>query len=251
MSIHIRVVTPVVPTGLTKASDFDGILSSSDRVTFTEIENGPASVETALDVALAVPDVVSKIIEAQREGVDAVVLDCMKDPGLAAGRECVSIPVLGPCETSMNLACMLGHRFTMLAVSSNMRAQFESQARACGAGDKYASTRSVEIPVLELSDDPERLAEALFEQAKLAIEHDRADTLIIGCTGMFGVAKSLQNKLGEAGLSIPVIDPIPNTVRIAKVLVETGISHSKIAFPVPAPKEIRGYDDAAVRKFTG
>ena len=249
MSVHIRVVTPVVETGLTHASDFEGILSSDDRVSFTELDIGPASIESGFDQMIAAPDTVAKMIEAEKEGVDAVVIDCMEDPGRQPGRECVSIPVLGPCETSMNVACSLGHRFSMLAVTENMGIQFENQARLYGAWEKYASTRSVEIPVLDLNSQSQLLQQKLFEQAVIAIKTDGADTIIIGCTGMMNVAQRLQQELFEAGWSVPVIDPIPLTVRLAKVLVETGISHSKVAYPTPTRKLMRGYDGTALEKF--
>jgi allantoin racemase len=40
-----------------------------------------------------------------------VVIDCMGDPGLFGARECVSIPVLGPMQTAMGIAAMMGHKF--------------------------------------------------------------------------------------------------------------------------------------------
>mgnify|MGYP003320815669 CR=1 FL=1 len=40
----------------------------------------------------------------------------MGDPGLQGARECVSIPVIGPCETAMHFASMLGHKFSVLTV---------------------------------------------------------------------------------------------------------------------------------------
>ncbi|NNE41561.1 MAG: hydrogenase expression protein HupH [Marinicaulis sp.] len=250
MSIHIRVVTPVVPTGLTKASDFEGILSSSDRVTFTEIENGPASVKTAFDAMAAAPDVVAKIIEAEEIGADAVVIDCMEEPGLQPGRECVSIPVLGPCQTVMGIACNLGHRFSILAVAPNMRVLFENKARISAAWEKYASTRSVDIAVANLAAEPQLLKENLLEQAMLAIEIDAADTLILGCTGMIDVAQWLQQRLHDAGQPVPVLDPMPLTIRIAKVLAQSGVSHSKAAYPSLARRQLRGYENSTLKKFS-
>lgn len=249
MSVHIRVVAPVVPTGLTQPSDYEGILGGGDRLSYVEIETGPASIECAFDAMLAAADVVACIIAAEAEGVDAVVIDCMEDPGLIPGRECVSIPVLGPCQTSMSLACTLGHRFSVLSVTPHMGLHFETAARLYGADTKYASTRSVDIPVLDLASDPDRLAAALLQAALRAVREDGADTLILGCTGMVGIAQRLRSDLEQAGARIPVIDPIPVTVRLAKLLAETGIAHSKAAYPTPARKEIRGFAGSALEKF--
>ena len=107
MKKHIRVVTPITTRGFRQVSDFDALQGPQIRVDMVEIETGPASIECELDEALAVPDTVARIVEAEREGVDAVVIDCMGDPGLKPARECVSIPVLGPCETAMHIPLML------------------------------------------------------------------------------------------------------------------------------------------------
>ena len=249
--MHIRVVTPVIPTGLTQASDFEGILRTDAVLDYIEIAAGPASIECALDEVIAAPAVVAAVVEAEAEGVDAVLIDCMEDPGLVAARECVSIPVLGPCETAMNLACILGHRFSMLAVTENMRMAFENRARIYGAWDKYASTRSVEVPVLELRGDSDHLAERLLDASRLAIEKDGADTLVIGCTGMVGLAERLTTELLEAGFDVPVIDPIPVPARMAELLTTSGLRHSKRAYPTPKRKPMRGFENTALHKFSG
>lgn len=247
--MHIRVVTPVVPTGLTQAEDFEGLLGPEDRLDYTELDVGPASVESQFDAMLAAPDVVAKIIAAEADGVDAIVLDCMEEPGLSAGRECVSIPVLGPCQTAMNMACIIGHRFSMLSVSEAMGLNFENQARIHGAWDKYASTRSVGIPVADLQGRSDDLRSALLGAALDAVTKDRADTVVIGCTGMLGVAANLRNDLLRAGHDVQVIDPIPVTVKAAKLLVECGLSHSKRAFPVPQTSRVDGFDGSILHDF--
>lgn len=247
--MHIRVVTPVVPTGLTKAEDFEGILDQNDTVDFTELDAGPASIESAFDRMLAAPDVVAKTIDAEKDGADAVVIDCMEDPGLDAARECVSIPVLGPCQTSMNLACTIGHRFSILSVSENMGLHFEALARMYGAAERYASTRSVDIAVKDLSAQSDGLRTGLLTASRRAVMDDGADIVIIGCTGMLDVAKVLSDDLQGEGIDIPVIDPIPVTVRMAKLLVDSGLSHSGLSYPKPKTAQIDGFEGSSLHEF--
>lgn len=249
MSVHVRVVTPVIPTGLTHLSDFEGLLASEDHVDFVELEAGPVSLEGAFDEALATAGTVARIIEAEAEGADAVVIDCMEDPGLHAGREAVSIPVLGPCETCMHLACTLGRRFSILSVSERMRFLFEARARLYGLSTAFASTRAVEIPVLELEEAGDILVDRLHEMAQKAVSDDGADTLLLGCTGMKEVATKLHQRLRADGVVVPVIDPIPTTVRLAKLFATCGLSHSKMAFPNPNPKPISGFEGTTLQTF--
>ena len=248
MSVHIRVITPIISTGLVQASDFEGILGDDDTLDFTELDQGPKSVESNYDAVLAGPDTVAKIMAAEKDGANAVVIDCMGDPALIAGRECVSIPVLGPCQMAMSIASTLGHRYSVLSISRSTHAAFLRRAREYGMAQKYASTRSIDIQVADLRAQSDLRRERLVAAARSAIEEDGADTLIIGCTQMFGAARQLEQDLLSAGYDIPVIDPVPMTVKFAKTLVETGLRHSKHAFPTPA--RLRADDASEPRRVT-
>ncbi|MEZ5666819.1 MAG: aspartate/glutamate racemase family protein [Alphaproteobacteria bacterium] len=246
MTKHIRVVTPITTHGFRKKSDFDGLAGPGTLISHVEIDRGPASIECEYDEMLAIPDTVAKIIEAERDGAQAVIIDCMGDPGLKAGRECVSIPVLGPCEAAMHLAAMLGHTFSVITVLKRLRVQFENQAKLYGCWDKYASTRAVDIPVLALEGDLGITKRTLTEQALLAVEQDGADAIIFGCTGMLGCAEAVRDGLLARGYDIPVIDPVPAAVRLASALIDMGISHSRVAYAPPPAKPVVGYDMPAM-----
>ncbi len=242
MKKHIRVVTPITTHGFRKLSDFAQLASAEVEISLKEIDIGPASIESEYDEMLAVPDTVAKIIEAEREGADAVVIDCMGDPGLKPGRECVSIPVVGPAEAAMHAAAMLGHTFSVITVLKRLRPQSENQAKVYGVAEKFASVRAVDIPVLELETDLDSVKRALTEQALLAIEEDGADAIIFGCTGMLGCAEAVREGLLTRGYDVPVIDPVPYAVRLAVTLVDAGLSHSRITYPTPPAKPVVGYD---------
>lgn len=59
---------------------------------------GPTEIRTAHDARAAAPFVVQTIIDAAREGFDAIIVDCIADPGVAQAREVVDIPVFGAGE---------------------------------------------------------------------------------------------------------------------------------------------------------
>ncbi|NNL87714.1 MAG: Asp/Glu racemase [Marinicaulis sp.] len=182
---------------------------------------------------------------AETDGADAVVIDCMADPALFAGRECVKIPVFGPCQMAMNVAMTLGHNYSVLSISKSTHNSFMRRARIYGAAAKYASTRSIGIQVADLRTQSDLRRERLFAAAKSAITEDGADTLIIGCTQMYGAAQQLEKDLFAEGFDIPVIDPVPMTIKLAKTFVEVGLRHSKYAFPTPARLRSGERDDPA------
>jgi allantoin racemase len=211
------------------------------EISVTLLERGPASIESRYDEMVAVPDIVRRVVEAEKDGIDAVIVDCMADPGVVAAREMVSIPVIGPAETAMHVASMLAHRFSVVTVLDRAIPMFHEHGNRMGVAERLASVRAVNIPVLEL-DDTERVVEALVEQSTLAVREDGAHLIVFGCTGMIGLAGEVEKGLARQGIAdVPVIDPGILAVKAAEALVDIGLSHSKRTYPQPPAKEILGY----------
>ena len=241
-SIHVRIVSPITTRGFRAEAAVRGLESPGLIVSATQIDRGPGSIECEYEQAMAAPDTVRAIIVAERDGVDAVVIDCMGDPGLRPARECVTIPVLGPGQTAMHVAAMLGHRFSIVTVLRRLRPSFENAAAVHGLAGRMASCRAIDIPVLELGTDMEATRAALVEEAAKAVELDGAEAVIFGCTGLLGCAGAVRDGLRARGIDIPVIDPIPTAVNMAAALARSGLSHSRLTFPAPPAKPMPGYD---------
>lgn len=241
MAIHIRVVTPITTEGFRTPADAAGLETDGVRVDFVNIDTGPASIECDYEIMLAQPGTIARIVQAERQGADAVVIDCMGDPGLFGARECVAIPVLGPMQTAMGIAAMMGHKFSVLTVLSRILPMIETQAAMYGMTGKLASARSVDIPVLELEKDLAATKRALIAEAKKAVVEDGADYIIFGCTGMLGCADAVHEGLLKDGLNVPVIDPVPTAVNVAAALVRSRLAHSKQAYRQPPKKAVVGY----------
>ena len=240
-SVHVRVIVPITTRGFRRPEALKALESPGVIVSHTEIDTGPGSIECEFEAALAAPGTVAKIIEAEREGVDAVVIDCMGDPGLRPARETVAIPVLGPGQTGMLVAAMLGHTFSVVTVLRRLRPSFENTAALAGLSSKLASVRAVDIPVLALEADLERTQAMLVEEAVKAVERDGAEAILFGCTGLLGCAAAVREGLLARGIDVPVIDPIPNAVAIAAAMARLGLAQSKLTYPMPPAKEIVGY----------
>jgi allantoin racemase len=240
---HVRVVTPITADGFTDPGLFESIASDETTVSHVSIERGPASIEGEFEEALAIPDTLAKMLDAERDGVDAIVIDCLGDPGLAPGREALDTLVLGPCQTGMHVAAMLAHNFSLVTVLPTLVPFFESLAIRYGLIDRLVSVRSVDIPVLELEADLDRCNRALLDESVKAIEEDGAHAIILGCTGMKGCAAALDSGLARRGYGdVPVIDPMLVTFKIAEALAGIGLKQSKRTYPSPGTKEITGFD---------
>lgn len=62
-------------------------------------------------------EVIYNAMLAEREGYDAFLVGNISDAGLREAREVVNIPVLGLCETSLHMACMMGANFSLVTIS--------------------------------------------------------------------------------------------------------------------------------------
>jgi allantoin racemase len=167
-------------------------------------------------------------VELEREGFEAIVPGCFGDPGIDALRELVSIPVVGPGAASMLVAAGLGHRFGIVTVLESVVRPLENLALLTGVATKLAAVRQIGIPVLELNTDRERTFARLVEVSRRVIEDDRADVLILGCGTLSFRSTELQRVIG-----VPVVNPLQAALRMAELLVGSGLSHSKRSYPVP------------------
>lgn len=213
-----------------RRSLLQGWAHSGTVVGIADVPDGPASIESSYEELMAVPATLDGIRRAEADGLDAVIIGCYGDPGLEAARELVSIPVIGPGESSMLLAASLGHRFSVITILDSVIASQELQAYKAGVRDKLASVRATDIPVLSLMKDRDATLRRVIEVGRRAVEEDRADALTLGCMTMsfLDVAEEV-----SAALGVPVINAGRTALKAAEMLVSMELSHSKRAFPTP------------------
>jgi allantoin racemase len=200
---------------------------------------GTASIECYRDDALAIPDILTKVVQAAEESVDAIIIDCMDDPGLYAARELVSIPVVGPAQASMHLAAMLGHRFSVLTTLKRDISVVEDLVARYRLSSHLASVRALNIPVLDLDGDVEATLQVLIDVSEQAARKDDAHIIVPGCTGLAGLAPRVQAGLAQRDCEVPVLDPPSVALKLAESLVDLGYAHSKRTYPQPPAKGIR------------
>jgi len=213
------------------------------------VTEGPASIESMYEEYLSIPATAKEIFRLEKEGYDAAILGCAGDPGLDAMREITSkMLVVGPAETSMLTAAMLGHKFTVITIDESMIASTEELVFKAGVLNKLASVRAVSIAVLDLAVNRKATLKKIIEVSRKAVEKDRADSLVLGCMsmGFLNVADEISNVL-----NIPVINPSKVALKMTESLIGSGLLHSKKAFALP-PKlfsgKVKNIDQLYIRK---
>lgn len=200
------------------------------EVRVLDVPTGPASIESAYEEMLAIPATLDLVMACERDGYDAAIIGCFGDPGLEAARELVSMPVVGPCESSMLLAASLGHKFSVLTIFDSLIAGQEFLAVKAGVREKLASVRATNIPVLELMRDPAATKRRLIEVAGACVREDRADAFLFGCMTMsfLDMAEEIAAEVGA-----PAVNAGKAALKQAETLVSMGLAHSKTAWPTP------------------
>jgi len=133
-------------------------------------------------------------------------------------KEITKKPVVGIGEASMKLASMLGHRFSVVSTARHSIPNKEALVRKYHLQDMLASVKAPADDMVGCGDE-----EKTMQAARAAVEEDMAEVIVLGCAGMAGLDKRIQEALG-----VPVLDGVICALIIAEGLVRYGVSTSKI-----------------------
>lgn len=202
-------------------------------------KKGPVSIESQFEEALIAEPLFEKIIEGNQNGYDAIVIACYGDPHLHAAREISNIPVLGVAESSMHLASLLGHKFSIVTIIESTRPMLEESIKRIGLESKCASIKTTSFSPSDFEKQSDDVLKVLTDAAKDAVENDGAEVICLGCAGMTGLDKPISEKLG-----VPVLDGVACAVKLAETLVDYGVTHSKVkAYSKPRVKDYKGFNN--------
>lgn len=185
----------------------------------------PEFIETYEDQITAAPGMIQLLKE--HKDADAFIVACHCDPHLDVLKEMTATPVVGIGEASMKLASMLGHKFSIIQTTRHSIPSKEALVQKYHLSHALASIRA---PSDEKNTKKEKEKEKYLQAAQSAITGDMAEVIVLGCAGMTGLDKYLQEKL-----QVPVLDGVICALIVAAGLVKYGISTSKIRRYNPPP----------------
>lgn len=208
-------------------------------VTVAWAGTGPRGIESAVDEAWSLPGLLQAAAEREAE-VDAVVVGCFGDTGLRALRELLSVPVVGPAETTVHAALELADRFSWLTPLDRTVPMSRAKARELGVADALASVRALDLPIEEMERRKDALAEAMFAAGRDAVAEDGAEALVPGCMSL---AFGRQHEAVAERLSVPLLDPLALSLERATTLVRLGLGHSERTYPPVDRDQLTGLLD--------
>ncbi len=216
--------------------------SAGTELTVLTAPFGVAYIETRFE-ALIGAYATAQVAAEQHAGHDAVIVAAFGDPGLAGLREVLPVPVLGMTESALASACLLGHRFSIIAISQRIQAWYRETVEANGLVGRLASMRALDRPLANIGSAQEDHRAQLRELCERAVDEDGAEVIILAGAPLAGLARSLAGEL-----PVPVVDGVSSAVRHAESLVALKPGRAtRGSFAPPPVKPNRGLPEAIAR----
>jgi allantoin racemase len=192
----ILVVNPNTSQEMTAAIDrmAQAAAGPSASVVTTHSNNGPYTIEGALDAALATAGML-EVVAAYKDPFDAVVVACFGDPGVEALRMLVRVPVIGIGAASFMHAACLSQHFAIVTPVSSTQARYAAVAAAMGLDSQFVGAYPTPLSVADFESDDPAVLETLVFHAEQAVK-DGADCLLFGCAGIADQIHDIEARVG-------------------------------------------------------
>lgn len=233
--MHIRIINPNTTCAMTRTigAAAENVAAQGTRVTATQPDSGPVSIESHFDEAVSAVGVAEEVLAGERgdDPVDAYIIACFGDPGLLAARELTRAPVIGIAEAAFHVASMISTRFSVVTTLGRTGIIAEHLLESYGFSHHCRRVRAAEIPVLDLEDNPDVAVQRLLDECLRAKEEDNIGAIVLGCGGMANLTGYLSEAVG-----LPVVEGVTAAVKLSEALVGLNLGTSKhgdLAYPRP------------------
>jgi allantoin racemase len=188
-------------------------------LTITHLEGCPPDIDYFYSKHLVEAVLFERIMRAEEEGFDAVVVGCCYDPGVRTARELVDIPVVGPMEASIQLANYYGHSFTIVTDHHKAAPYIDDYARTIGLAGNCRGVRTIEWYVKDMVNDPDAVARDTIETCRRVVKETNGDTILMGCTIVAACYQQYLMKGGEQP-EIAIVNPNLMALKMAETLAD-------------------------------
>jgi Asp/Glu/hydantoin racemase len=244
LSMHLLLINPNISTSVSALIEAEARRSASASTTLEVLTApfGVAYIETRFEALIGA--YAAAQLAAEHHGrADAVVVAAFGDPGLGGLREVLPCPVTGLSEAALMSACLLGQRFSIVAISSRIRAWYRETVEHNGLIGRLASIRGLDEPLADIGNVQGDQRAKLLATAQRCVRDDGADVIILAGAPLAGLARSLGDEL-----PVPSVDGVSSAVRHAESLVALRPrSPHAGSFAPPPVKPNKGLPEAVER----
>jgi Asp/Glu/hydantoin racemase len=158
-----------------------------------------------LNVAAAAVATMAPILAPRADGV---IVSAFGDPGADVLGVLLTVPVAGIAECAMREAAAGGRRFSIVTTTPRLVSAIRSCAERLGLHGQLAGICTTDGPMEALMADHAMLVAALDRAARVAVDRDGVEAVIIGGGPLAAAAECLGKRS-----SVPIVEPVPAAVR--------------------------------------
>ena len=185
----------------------------------------------ATDTAIAYPtllnkvDVVAEMVRLEADGVDAVMVACSGDTGVAEARSLLQIPVVGPMEAAMGSpAGTAGGSGSSPSRTRPGRRTWSRWSTRYGFSARYAGLRQLETPTAvmftEGFEDPEIVRADIVARARELVDARAPTAILHRQRRAQHVRVELRDREGATDPEVPIFDVISVGLKFAELRAE-------------------------------
>lgn len=196
----------------------------------TELSHRWTRLKRASDTVFPYPylvnslDVIHHFVQADREQFDGAMVACSGDPGVAVARSLTKIPVVGPFEAALHLACGYASKFGVVTVQDRAWLDYcEMLVGLNGLRERCAGIRRIDIPSMEaftkgFGDGAHEVAAEIEKQARLLVDQG-AGAILICSAGLSTIASHVGlNQIKD--LQVPIFDVLSVGLKTLELRVD-------------------------------
>lgn len=189
---------------------------------------GQKKALSGLHHILETPALVKKIIEAERDGFDAVVQSNTFDPGVEAARLAVRIPVVGVLRASCHFAACLCDRFGFIVPLESHVPYVFRLLETYRMGHFVTDIKAINVYETDMARQHNTILQRAISLSREMM--DRGAQVIIPLGGLL-FPYEVDPKELEQEAGVPVINTKAVGIRFAELMVKSKIAHSQKAYP--------------------
>src|SRR5258708_3890335 len=170
------------------------------------------------------PAVVREVINAEKEGWNAVFISGEYDVGAEFSRHVVKIPVIDAGTASLHAAALLGDSVAMLITQTTVAPYARKLLRRWGMSDLVRMMTAWDLPLAEAWDRRNEIRDLTLKICREAMAREDVNVILPFCAVF--VPFIVEAHELEDVLSLPVVNGVAVGIRTAEMFVDLGMSHS-------------------------
>ncbi|MCA0326024.1 MAG: aspartate/glutamate racemase family protein [Proteobacteria bacterium] len=229
--MKLLLINPNISTSVSQLIHDEAVRSACPGTTVEVLtaRSGVAYIETRFEAMLGA-HAAAQLAAEHHAGADAVIVAAFGDPGLLALREVLPCPSTGLTEAALASACLLGQRFSIVAISQRIRAWYVETVHAYRLEGRLASIRGLDESLTDIGNVQGNQGDRLVALAESCVREDGADVIVLAGAPLAGLARSIAGRL-----PVPVVDGVSSAVRHAETLVRMGAGRARTGSFAPPP----------------